>query len=91
MDRIELMAKYDSRKSFYKKAYVVMNGDRALLLSYDTPICEAEGGKLIFDKKYFDEDNLTQTTLRHVREFAKQYANYFGVVSKKAIIKSLGL
>lgn len=76
----ELYPRYDSRQSFYRKAFVseLENGAK-ILYSYGTPVVVIKG----------DEVNLlthwsaSQTTLRHVKEFLKQ--NGFTATSYKQI------
>lgn len=80
----ELEAIYDKRKSFYKKAVVEFEENRNdvgsvsrawKLYSYGTLVCT------IFNHTYceklykihVDDDLLTQTTLRHIREFLLQH------------------
>ena len=65
----ELTPKFDSRKSFYGKAKISFEGDRRLLLSYDTPVAFIEPDRL---PVMLDGWDSTQTTLRHAREFLKQ-------------------
>lgn len=68
----ELDARFDSRKSFYGKAHTIRMTDGALALqSYDTIVAVIRDGKLKVRGKY------SQTTSRHVREFARQYMNSF--------------
>lgn len=64
----ELQAIYDSRKSFYKKAFVLYltNGDIALQ-SYSTIVAIYHVGGIFESEKY------SQTTNRHIREFEKQF------------------
>lgn len=69
MQVYELMARYESRKSFYGKAKVIEhdNGIKQLL-SYDTIVGEIKNGE------YFQLwDGKTQTTSRHIKEFKKQF------------------
>ena len=65
----ELTPKFDSRKSFYGKAKIRFEGDRQILLSYDTPVAFIEPDRLPVMLDCWDS---TQTTLRHVKEFLKQ-------------------
>lgn len=67
----ELQARYDIRQSFYKKAYIGSftwsNGQKAIYLkSYDTIVA------CIFKKQLRIYGYFSQTTARHIREFAKQ-------------------
>ena len=80
----ELKPIYDARKSFYKKAFVEFEENRndvgsvstcRNLYSYGTLVCT------IFNHTYCEklykihvgDDLLTQTTLRHIKEFLLQH------------------
>ena len=67
MGSYELMARYDSAKSFYRKAIVyVMSEDSKVLYSYDKMVAEiSEGEAMVYD-------TYSNTTLRHIKEFLKQ-------------------
>lgn len=70
-----LQARYDTRQSFYKKAYIGeyiwSNGDKALYLkSYDTIVACIYKNTLRIYGKY------SQTTTRHQVEFIKQFTNH---------------
>ena len=71
----ELAANYDARKSFYGKARVIVYGGCKKLLSYDTIVAEIKNGKLKLNGYY------SNTTARHIREFAGQEG--FGAITKK--------
>ena len=67
--RYELQPLYDSRKSFYRKAFVEIDNNKMYLYSYNTQVA------------YIDENgiphllynyNYSATTLRHVKEFILQ-------------------
>lgn len=67
----ELQARYDSRQSFYKKAYIgeftFANGQKALYLkSYNTIVA------CIWINQLRIYGGFSQTTARHIREFATQ-------------------
>ena len=67
----ELEARYDARKSFYKKAYIgtftFANGQKAIYLkSYNTIVA------CIFQNQLRIYGGFSQTTARHIREFANQ-------------------
>ena len=69
----ELKPKYDSRKSFYRKAFVVFHGLNISLVSYDTVICTIKkNGKLVME---CDLNDMSVTTKRHFREFIKQHSH----------------
>ena len=63
----ELAPRFDSRKSFYGKAHVLVYDDGTLALkSYDTIVSKYIDGKVIHLGKW------SQTTSRHQREFERQ-------------------
>ena len=64
----ELQAIFDSRQSFYKKAYIkyMSNGD-IILQSYSTDVAVIRADGTFKAEKY------SQTTNRHIREFMKQF------------------
>lgn len=62
----ELQARFDSRKSFYKKAYIGEYLNCKYLKSYNTIVA------CIFQKQLRIYGAFSQTTARHIREFAKQ-------------------
>lgn len=64
-----LEPRFDTRKSFYKKAAVFETAASVILESYHTRICELyiNGELWIFDTFY------SMTTMRHVKEFLKQH------------------
>ena len=66
----ELQARYDARKSFYKKANIYKDENNAFyLLSYNTIVSYCKNGFVAHFGKW------SQTTTRHQREFEKQYKN----------------
>ena len=68
-EKEELQAVYDSRKSFYKKAFVIhLDANTILLQSYNTIVAHIKNGKITNYGKY------SNTTSRHQREFEKQFA-----------------
>lgn len=65
----ELVARYDSRKSFYGKAHVIDCGGGVYeLMSYSTIVSRCDNGKVEHLGKW------SQTTTRHQREFERQFA-----------------
>ena len=71
----ELQARYDGRKSFYKKAMIESVEGGFKLYSYNTLVAEVRDGKAIIHGFY------SPTTLRHQKEFLKQ--NGFKASSKE--------
>lgn len=62
----ELQALYDVRQSFYKKAYIGYYNNCKYLKSYNTIVA------CIFQNQLRIYGGFSQTTARHIREFAKQ-------------------
>ncbi len=62
----ELQARYDARQSFYKKAYTGTYLNCLYLKSYNTIVA------CIFQNQLRIYGAFSQTTARHIREFAKQ-------------------
>ena len=73
----ELETRYDSRKSFYGKATLRMDGNKLVLISYSTKVATIEDGKAVVFGTH------SPTTLRHIKEFLKQ--NGFTADTKKQI------
>lgn len=69
-EMFELQARYDSRKSFYGKAKVVVEGNILSLYSYDTLVAVIIDGKVT----RADIGVHSRTTNRHIREFIKQFS-----------------
>ena len=73
---IELRPKHDSRKSFYRKAFIKINNNalnRVIkLYSYDTLVMTISKNTIIFYKNV----EYSPTTMRHIRECLKQYNDY---------------
>ena len=69
-EMFELAARYDSRKSFYGKAKVVVDGNALSLYSYDTLVAVIIDGKVT----RADIGVHSRTTNRHIREFIRQFA-----------------
>lgn len=65
----ELKPKFEEVKSYYKKAYVLehLGPFPEELISYQTKVAEVSNGKLVVFGYY------SQTTARHVKEFALQH------------------
>lgn len=66
---------YDTRKSFYEKAKIVIYNNIIDLVSYNTVVARIEDGKIKVFGWY------SQTTARHINEFLKQ--NGFKSMTKK--------
>ena len=66
----ELQPRFDTRQSFYRKAYVEEISEKEkILYSYCVPVAMVEDGKLLIND---NEWRYSNTTLRHIKEFARQ-------------------
>lgn len=74
MYHYELECLFNNRKSFYRKAYVVVNDNIKTLYSYDTPVLEYNCITGEFTRLWSDWSN---TTGRHIQEFCKQVTGYW--------------
>ncbi len=75
----ELKPIYDSRKSFYGKARIFIEGDIKALVSYSTKVAQTVDGVAEVFGTY------SPTTLRHIKEFLHQEG--YGTYSKSEIEK----
>lgn len=83
-----LIPLYDSRKSFYNKAYIVRVGNLIRLHSYDTLVLEVGQDYYKLNKSIDEELLFSSTTLRHIKETLKQfYYRDDRTLTKKDIIK----
>ena len=79
---------YDTRKSFYNKAYITRVGNMVRLYSYNTIVLEIGQGYYKLNKSIDDKLLYSNTTLRHIKECLKQYYyNNNKILTKKDIIK----
>ena len=87
---VELKPVYDSRKSFYGKAQVMIKKDKLELYSYSTLVAEIEreDNKC---KVFLDGEGglYSPTTLRHIKDFLYQNGVMFGI--KSDIISRYGV
>lgn len=83
----DLKTIYDGQVSFYGKAQVDESDGKLSLYSYDTLVCTIEGDGYILNYDVEDKYLFSKTTLKHIKEFLKQYYKY-DVWTKKDIIKS---
>ena len=72
----------DSRKSFYRKAFVVEDVRRETLISYTPPVTYVEDGKVVVLGTW------SNTTTRHIKEFL--YQEGFTVVNSKQVLEDYG-
>lgn len=76
--KTELSPKYSNQVSFYKKAYVIENGDYYELQSYNTIVLKMHK----YTKKLIPLwDGYSRTTMTHINEFLMQ--NGLPTMSKK--------
>jgi hypothetical protein len=85
MQRYDLSTQYDSRASFYGKAYVENYGHKLVLTSYTTEVAT------IYPSEQRAEvtGTYSNTTLRHIKEFLKQ--NGFKAENSKQIMADYGV
>lgn len=80
----ELKPIYDNRKSFYKKAYTEIISswsethakiEKIKLYSYNLLVCEVNYCEDTRNRNYTicNEEFISQTTLRHIKEFLQQW------------------
>ena len=96
---MELTPIYEEVKSYYKKAEIkkVYNKDnriiKYMLYSYNTKILEVNNNIIKFNYKNINNKKIyTMTTLRHIKEFIKQYyylleVNYKNIIDKEKLKK----
>lgn len=91
----ELIPIYENVKSYYKKAsikkYYNKSGliNKYELISYKTSILYIKDSKLYFNYKNINNKKIyTSTTLRHIKEFIKQYYYILELYYKDIINKS---
>lgn len=80
--REDLVARFDSRKSFYGKAKVERRDGNLYLYSYGTLVAKIVDGQAYVFGLY------SQTTTRHIKEFLKQ--NCFRADNSKQILRDYG-
>lgn len=90
MRRYELEAIHDSRKSFYHKVIIessIADNGLVKLYSYDTHVCTIDVNAIetVDQVKLEPAWDASSTTLRHVREFLRQYG--FKADSKAQVAK----
>ena len=78
----ELKPLNDTRKSFYNKARVKQEDNKLILISYATEVLQIENKKAFLNPDY---TTISNTTLRHIKEFLKQ--NGFKADSKSQILE----
>lgn len=72
----ELIPVYDARNSFYGKALIIESSEGYILYSYMTPVMIiTKNNKCCFNSDIDYDLLLSATTLRHIKDFIKQYLN----------------
>lgn len=91
MKKYELLPVYDSKKSFYNKAIIEEESGIKKLYSYNTLVCTLYQNNNIILNNNVDQSLLfSHTTLRHIKEFLKQfYYNSDHNITKKDLLKLL--
>lgn len=85
MKTTQLTPEYDSAKCFYRKAWIIKDGESIKLQSYETIVAEYWPLK----KRLKINGYYSRTTARHIREFVRQYAPFFPSPSKEEMIKTI--
>lgn len=81
----DLTAMYDTRKSFYSKAKILVAEGAITLLSYDTPVARIKDDIFEINSNVSSYLLYSNTTLRHIKEFYKQFVENIEV--KKSDLK----
>lgn len=90
MNSTLLDTRYDSRQSFYGKARIEADYPEVRLISYSTNVATIKYSGQPDDKGKLEVyGTYSQTTLRHIKEFAKQYG--FKADNAKQIMKDYGI
>lgn len=85
----ELIPEHEGRKSYYGKATIRYEDNMVTLASYFIDIIEINKTTNEF-KVLCKPENLSNTTLRHLREFLKQNElGHIAELTKKEIIQSI--
>ena len=90
MKKYELLPIYDGRKSFYYKAIIEEENENIKLYSYNTLVCTLLHNDIILNDSIDQSLLFSNTTLRHIKEFLKQfYFNSDHNITKKDLLKLL--
>lgn len=84
MTTYDLEPRFDSRKSFYGKARVRIEGTHSILTSYSTDVARVIPGNDSSEDRAIVYGNYSATTSRHVKEFLLQMG--FKAESTKQIL-----
>ena len=87
-DVVNLQPTFSKQKSFYGKAKIIKADGANRLISYDTEIIEFDArGKR---KMLCGPEALSNTTLKHLREFLRQFGyRDIAELTKKELLKEL--
>ena len=83
MTKLELIPVYSSQKSFYKKAYVEIDGNVTTLRSYNTEVVIIMDGEINVLGRY------SPTVMKHIKEFLEQLGHK--AENSKQILKDYGV
>lgn len=90
MKKYELLPIYDSKKSFYHKAIIEEENENIKLYSYNTLVCILSHNDIILNDTVNQSLLFSNSTLRHIKEFLKQfYYNSDHNITKKDLLKLL--
>ena len=90
MKKYELLPIYDSKKSFYHKAIIEEENENIKLYSYNTLVSTLLHDNIILNNNVDQSLLFSNTTLRHIKEFLKQfYYNSDHNITKKDLLKLL--
>ena len=90
MKKYELLPVYDKSKSFYNKAIIEEESSIKKLYSYNTLVCTLSNNNIILNDAVDQSLLFSNTTLRHIKEFLKQfYYNSDKNITKKDLLKLL--
>lgn len=90
MKKYELLPIYDSKKSFCHKAIIEEENENIKLYSYNTLVCTLLHNDIILNDNIDQSLLFSNTTLRHIKEFLKQfYYNSDKNITKKDLLKLL--
>ena len=87
-DVVNLQPTFSAQKSFYGKAKIKTYDSAVILVSYDTEIVQLRNNNTI--KMLCDTEALSNTTMKHLREFFWQFG--FGNIAeltKKEMVNTL--
>ena len=90
MKKYELLPIYDSKKSFYHKAIIEEENENIKLYIYNTLVCTLLHDNIILNNNVDQSLLFSNTTVRHIKEFLKQfYDNSDHNITKKDLLKLL--